>query len=124
MSTDAASRTAITRCSGPFRSLSVTWTIKSKRRYANLSSKLVAAEVFPPGEHLADELAARGWTIPQFAELMDQPVQVVADVLDAQIEVTPDLAAAISAALGTSAQLWLNLEQIYRAHRGAACRPR
>lgn len=47
---------------------------------------------------------------------MGQPVHVVADVLDAQIEVTPDLAAAISAALGTSAQLWLNLEQIYRSH--------
>ena len=106
----------MTRCSGPFRSLSVTWTIKSKRRYASLSSKLVAAEVFPPGEHLADELAARGWTIPQFAELMGQPVHVVTDVLDAQIKVTPNLAAAISAALGTSAQLWLNLEQIYRLH--------
>ena len=118
MGTGAASRTAMTRCSGPFRSLPVTWTIKSKRRYANLSSELVAAEVFPPGEHLAEELAARDWTIPQFAELMGQPVHVVADILDAQIEVTPDLAAAISSALDTSAQLWLNLEQAYRSHPG------
>ena len=76
----------------------------------------MAAEVFPPGEHLAEELAARGLTIPQFAELMGQPVHVVTDVLDALIEVTPDLAAAISSALGTSTQLWLNLEQIYRSH--------
>jgi len=81
-----------------------------------LSSKLVAAEVFPPGEHLADELAARGWTIPQLAKRMGQPAHIVSGVLDAHIEITSDLAESISAALGTSAELWLNLESAYRSH--------
>ncbi len=81
-----------------------------------MSSKLVAAEVFPPGEHLADELAARGWTIPQLAKLMGQPAHIVSDILDAQIEITHDLAESVSAALGTSTELWLNLEAAYRSH--------
>jgi len=81
-----------------------------------LSSKLVAAEVFPPGEHLADELAARGWTMPQLAKLMGQPAHIVSGILDAQVEITEDLAESISVALGTSAQLWLNLEAAYRSH--------
>lgn len=81
-----------------------------------MSSGFVAAEVFPPGEHLSDELAARGWTTPQFAEMVGHPIHVVSDILDARIEITQELAATISAALGTSAQLWLNLEQIYRSH--------
>lgn len=81
-----------------------------------MPSDFVAAEVFPPGEHLSDELSARGWTTPQFAEMIGHPVHVVSDVLDARTEVTRQLAAAISAALGTSAQLWLNLEQIYQSH--------
>ncbi len=82
----------------------------------NLSSKLVAAEVFPPGEHLADELVARSWTISQLAKLMGQPAHIVSNILDAQIGITPDLADSISAALGTSAELWLNLEAAYRSH--------
>jgi len=72
--------------------------------------------VFPPGEHPADELAARGWTIPQLAKRMRQPAHIVSSILDAQIEITPDLAESISAALGTSTELWLNLEAAYRSH--------
>lgn len=81
-----------------------------------MSSGFVAAEVFPPGEHLSDELVARGWTTPRFAEMIGCPVQVVSGILYARIEITQELAAVISAALGTSAQLWLNLERSYRSH--------
>lgn len=81
-----------------------------------MRSEFVAAEVFPPGEYLKDELAERGWTVVQLAELMSRPVQVVSDLLEAQVEITPDLAHALSVALGTSAQLWLNLDVAYRSH--------
>ena len=47
---------------------------------------------------------------------MGQPAHIVSGILDAQIEITPDLAESISAALGTSAQLWLNLQAAYRSH--------
>ena len=81
-----------------------------------MPSKLVPAEAFPPGEHLRDELTERGWTVAQLAEMMGRPSHVVSEILEAQIEITPDLAQVLSAALGTSTQLWLNLEAAYRLH--------
>ena len=81
-----------------------------------MPSKLVSAESFPPGEYLRDELAEHGWTISEFAEIIGQPSQVVSEMLEARVEVTPDLAQRLSAALGTSTQLWLNLEETYRLH--------
>ena len=78
--------------------------------------KFVPAEAFPPGEHLRDELAERGWTVAQLAGMMGRPSRVVSEIVEAQVEITPDLAQALSAALGTSTQLWLNLEETYRLH--------
>ena len=81
-----------------------------------MSSELLPAEAFPPGEHLRDELTERGWTVAQLAEMMGRPAHVVSEILEAHIEITPELAQALSAALGTSTQLWLNLETAYRLH--------
>ncbi|WP_419838347.1 helix-turn-helix transcriptional regulator [Candidatus Poriferisodalis sp.] len=80
-----------------------------------MSTTIVAAEVLPPGEYLTEELAARGWTVSQLAERMGQPKLVVLDILETRMVITPELAEAISAALGTSAQMWLNLEEAYRS---------
>ncbi len=74
---------------------------------------LVPAETFSPGEHLRDELLERGWTVSHLAGLMGRPTNVVSSILEAKIAVTPDLAHALSAALGTSSELWLNLERSY-----------
>ena len=84
-----------------------------------MSRTIVAAEVFPPGEYLTEELAARGWTVSQLAERMVQPEVVVLDILETRMEITPELAEAIAAALGTSAQMWLNLEELYRSRTPA-----
>ena len=84
-----------------------------------MSTTIVAAEVFPPGEYLTEELAARGWTVSQLAERMVQPELVVLDILETRMEITPELAEAIAAALGTSAQMWLNLEELYRSRTPA-----
>ncbi|MDH2400449.1 helix-turn-helix domain-containing protein [Bradyrhizobium sp. SSUT18] len=70
----------------------------------------VAAEVFPPGEFLADELEARGWTQTEFAEIIGRSQKLVNDVILAKRSVTPETAADFAAALGTSPQLWMNLE--------------
>ena len=40
-------------------------------------SERIPAEVFPPGEFLADELEARGWTQVEFAEIIRRPPEVV-----------------------------------------------
>jgi HTH-type transcriptional regulator/antitoxin HigA len=82
-------------------------------------SDFVPAEVFPPGEFLRDELDARGWTQSEFAEIIGRPVRLVNEVLSGKRSVTPETARAFAAALGTSAQFWLNLETSYQLSRAA-----
>ena len=47
--------------------------------------------------------------------MMDRPVRLVNDIIDASIPVTHDIAADIEKALGIKAYLWTNLEASYRA---------
>ena len=75
------------------------------------------AEAFPPGEYLRDELEERGWTVTELAEIIGQPVLVVSEILDAKKPITADTASSLSEALGTSAELWLNLQTMYQQHR-------
>ncbi|MGI5506301.1 helix-turn-helix domain-containing protein [Lentzea sp. CA-135723] len=62
---------------------------------------------------LAEELEARGWTQAEFAEILGRPAQVISEIMSGRKEITRDSAAQIAAALGTSAQLWLNHQDIY-----------
>lgn len=73
----------------------------------------IPAEVFPPGEFLADELDARGWTQEEFAKIIRRPTKVVNEIIMGKKAVTPETAREFSAALGTSAQYWLNLQTAY-----------
>lgn len=72
------------------------------------------AEVFPPGDFLRDELDERGWTVTEFAEIIGRPVQVVSEILNAKKEITTETAQELAEALGTSPELWLNLQRDYR----------
>lgn len=71
------------------------------------------AEVLPAGEHLADELEARGWTQAELAEILGRPAQFVSEIISGKKEITRESAAQIAAALGTSAEVWLNLQDSY-----------
>ncbi len=73
----------------------------------------IAAEVFPAGEHLADELDARGWTQADFADVLGRPAQFVSEIISGKKEITRESAAQIAAALGTSTEFWLNLQDSY-----------
>jgi HTH-type transcriptional regulator/antitoxin HigA len=72
------------------------------------------ADVFPPGEFIKEELEARGWTQDDLAEILGRPLRAVNDIINAKRGITPDTAKGLGAAFGTSAQLWMNLESIYR----------
>lgn len=75
------------------------------------------AEVFPPGEHLADELEERGWSQADFAEIIGRPVQFVSEIVNAKKELTAESAAQIAAALGSDASTWLGLQAKYQLWR-------
>jgi len=82
-----------------------------------MTDTLIPAEAFPPGEFLRDELAERGWAEGEFAEIIGRPAQTVSEILNGKKEITPETAVAIGAALGTSAELWMNLQAGYQLHK-------
>lgn len=80
----------------------------------------IPAEVFPPGEFLADALEARGWTQEEFATIIRRPTKVVNEIVAGKKAVTPETAREFAAALGTSPQYWLNLQTAYDLWRTPA----
>lgn len=76
-------------------------------------SVVVRAERESVGEHLADELTQRGWSQTEFAEVLGRPLQFVSEILSGKKEITRESAAQFEAALGMSAQYWLNLQDDY-----------
>ncbi len=78
------------------------------------STTLRPAEVFSPGEYLKDELDERGWTVTEFAEIIGRPIQAVSEIINGKKEITTETAIAFAQALGTSPELWLNLQTNFR----------
>lgn len=72
------------------------------------------AEVFHPGEHLLDELGERGWTQVEFAEILGRSATLVSEIINGKRRITPETARGFAAALGTSAEFWLNLDAAYQ----------
>lgn len=81
-----------------------------------MGQALTPARAVPPGEILAEELEARGWTQKDLAAIMGRPTQVINEIINATKSITPDTAVELAAAFGTSAALWLNLEASYQLH--------
>ncbi len=77
-------------------------------------SERIPAEVFPPGEFLRDELDAHGWSQTEFAEIIGREHRLVNELVLGKRAITPETAKELAAALGTSAQFWMNLESTYR----------
>ena len=63
------------------------------------------------GEILHDELEARGYGHAEFARMLGLPARTVAEMLGGDRPITSDLAQGIGDALGTGAQLWINLQE-------------
>lgn len=75
---------------------------------------LQPVEPVSPGEILREELEARNWTQEAFAEIIEKPLQAVNEIINGKKSITAETAKLFSAALGTSPELWLNLESNYK----------
>ena len=83
----------------------------------------IPAETFPPGNFIAEELEARGWTARDLAERMGGDVAMNLLVVD-MLVLAPakgmllgkDTAAQLSSAFGTSSEFWLNLDRAWQEH--------
>ena len=82
----------------------------------------IAAEGFLPGEFISEELGERGWSQADLAEIIGKTPGMVNELIKGKRKVTPDIAEGLSAAFGTNAEYWTNLETAYqywylRSHR-------
>lgn len=74
----------------------------------------MAAEVFPPGEFLKEELDARGWSQTEFAEIIGRPVRLINEIISGKRAITPETAIQLGDSLKTGPELWMNLESQYQ----------
>jgi len=77
-------------------------------------STVTIAKAFPPGDFIKEELEARGWTQQTLAEIMGRQTSVVSAVVNGKRGISLDIANELSAAFGTSADYWVNLEKLYQ----------
>ena len=67
-----------------------------------------------PGDMIKDELEALGWTQEDLAGVMGMSLKAVNEILNNKSAITVETARLLARALGTSPELWLNLDTAYR----------
>src|SRR5450756_1593682 len=66
-----------------------------------------------PGEHLAEELNALKMSAAELARRIKVPTNRVTAILNGQRAITGDTALRLAHFFGTSAEFWLNLQNLY-----------
>lgn len=66
-----------------------------------------------PGKFLADELDALNMTATQLAVTLHVPPNRIYQIIQGKRAITADTALRLSQWLGTSAEIWLNLQKLY-----------
>jgi addiction module HigA family antidote len=85
----------------------------------------IARTPIHPGEILQDELDELGLSAAELARQIEVPANRVSQILAGRSAVTADTALRLARWFGTSAEVWINLQQIYeldlaRQRTGAA----
>jgi len=66
-----------------------------------------------PGEHLAEELNELGMSASELARRLNVPANRVTAILNGQRSISADTALRLAHFFGTSANFWLNLQNLY-----------
>lgn len=75
------------------------------------------AEVFPPGDFLREELAERGWTQADLAEILGRPPRLIDEIILGKRGISPETAKGLADVFGTSAAFWMNLDSAWQLWR-------
>ena len=70
-----------------------------------------------PGEHLAEELEALDMSAAALAREIKVPTNRITEILNGQRAITGDTALRLGHFFGTSAEFWLNLQNLYELRR-------
>ena len=72
----------------------------------------------PPGEYLAEEIAARGVSQKELAQRMGRPANAINEIVNGKKEITAETALQLEDVMPEiSARFWLKLETDYRLAR-------
>ena len=66
-----------------------------------------------PGKFLADELTALNMSPTELAHILHVPSNRIYQILNGKRAITADTALRLSRWLGTSAEMWMNLQKLY-----------
>jgi HTH-type transcriptional regulator/antitoxin HigA len=67
-----------------------------------------------PGDVLAEQIEARGWSQADLARRLNRSPKMVSEMISGKNPVEPDTALALERVLGVRAEIWTNLEAIWR----------
>ena len=73
----------------------------------------MARTAIHPGEHLGEELRELGMSAAELSRQIGVPVNRVTGIINGQRGVTADTALRLGHWFGTSAEFWLNLQNLY-----------
>lgn len=73
----------------------------------------MAREPIHPVKFLADELGALDMNVPQLAAILHVPANRLYRIIKGQRALAADTALRLGQWLGTSAELWMNLQKLY-----------
>jgi addiction module HigA family antidote len=88
-----------------------------------MAKRVPKYQAFPPGDHIREEIEDRGWSQSDLARIMGRPVQVINEIINGRKAITARTARELEAALGSSAELWMNLETSYRLYEEGQADP-
>lgn len=73
----------------------------------------MAMPAIHPGEHLGDELEELGMSAAALARQIEVPTNRITEIINGQRAVTGDTALRLGHFFRTSAEFWLNLQNLY-----------
>lgn len=85
-----------------------------KPSHAPDKQRIIPLERLSPGDFLGEELFARDWSVEEFSRRCKKSPDLIQEIIYDAKEVTPEIAKVFGNVLGTSAELWINLEAQYR----------
>jgi antitoxin HigA-1 len=92
----------------------------SATKRSTIKEFIMARTPIHPGEHLPEELRDLSLSAAELARRIDVPANRITGILNGQRGITADTALRLGHWFGTSAQFWMNLQQLYELRRAEA----
>lgn len=85
--------------------------MKTKAKKA--ANEMIPGDIFHPGEHIKEELEARGLNQQFLVEKTGMSKSEISLLVHGHRNITPEIAVLLEDALGIDAELWMNLQVKY-----------